>query len=167
METVAGVTAREPEDGLFDAAGGFRGENLRVFFRFERAGGVHQQAARPEAGEGVAEDSALATGVADEVLGHEPRFDFRVPGDRARAGTGGVDQDPVENGSEGQRLGGVESDAGGGAGVEQEAAEAAGAGIAGDCEEVGGFEREGGFVSRGGAEVEESLTGAEVQEGDD
>jgi tRNA 2-thiocytidine biosynthesis protein TtcA len=152
---------------MFDPAGGFRGENLGVFFRFERAGGVDQQSARLEGGEGVAQDSALAGGVAGDFLGHEAPLDFGVAAERARAGAGGIDQDPVEHRPEGQRLGGIELEASGGPGFKQEAAQTAGAGIAGDGEEAGGFQGEGGFVAGGGAEVEESLTGAEVQKGDD
>jgi hypothetical protein len=145
---------------LINPGGGFRGENVCVFFRFERAGGVDQQTAGPEAGEGVAEDSSLAGGVADEVLGREAPLDLGVAAECARAGTGGINQDPVKHGPEGQRLGGIELDPGGGAGVEQEAAEAAGAGITGDGEEVWGFEGEGGLIARGGAEVEKPLSGA-------
>lgn len=167
MEAIAGITPGQSQVRLFNRAGGLGGENLCVFFRFERAGGVNQQAARFEASECMAQDGALAGGVAAQILGQEPPFDFRVAGECARAGAGGIDQDPVENTSERQRLGGIELDARGGAGFKQEAAEAAGAGIAGDGKEAGGLECEGGLVAWGGAEVEESVAGAEVEKGDD
>ena len=84
-----------------------RGEDVLVLFGLQGAGGVKQTAARREACERSAEDRALASGLACEVGGLEPRLEFGIARQRSRAAAWDVAEDEVEEAFVGGQLCGV------------------------------------------------------------
>lgn len=95
-----------------------------------------------------------------EILGGEAPFDFGVAGEGAGAGAGSVDEDSIEDAAEGERAGGIEADKRAAwVWVGTEAVEVEVRSDGADSE----FEGMGGLVAGGGAEVEESEAGVEIE----
>ena len=161
-KSIAGIAARNAVDRLDDLRAGC-GDHVFVLFAFERTGGVNQKAVRRELRKSVAQDGDLALLESGEIFGLQLPFDFGIAGQRAGAGTGGVDQDAIEWAAERQRMAGVEHDDGN---VERrERSGAAGVKFGGDGANRG-FDGLRRFVAGRGAEIEKSVSGLELQQGD-
>ncbi len=162
VEPIPYITAWNPVKTLGDAACSYSIYNPLIFFRFDGAGGIDEEASRLEDGEGVFENQALAVGEVSKISRSEAPLDFRIAAERSGARAGRVNQNAVELSVKWEHMCCVQHHTG----AAGELAQAVEVEVAGDGLGTGldGLE---GFVAGGGAEVEEFEAGMEVEQGDD
>jgi hypothetical protein len=125
-----------------------------VFLLFKGTSGIDQPASGAQVPKGIRKDTSLYFSELSDVLRFESPFDFGISAERAGAGTGGVNEDPVERPGERQRLGSVENDST----ASFDAGESLQVEVAGDRIDAE-FESVSGLVARGGAEVKKGMPG--------
>jgi len=143
-----------------------RGDDLLVFFRLQRAGGVNDAAAGTDGAQGGAEDGALSLGLAREVRGAQTVANLGIAAQGAGAAARDVGQDNVKSGAffEGRGVGEAALDLGS---VSSKAlaqpGEALRAGFAGDDADLGvAFGKDEGLAAGSGATVENRVRGASL-----
>jgi hypothetical protein len=138
--------------------------DILIFLTFERAGGVHEEPAGREVFQSAGQKPALQLRQRGEVSGFDAPADLGVTSKGAGSRAGGVDENAIEFGVEGERGGGVEDDEGDSGGLE--VFETIEVDVAGDGTDSR-FERLSGLVARGGAEIQKCLTGLEIEQRND
>ena len=91
------------------------GDNVLIFLRLKRTGGIDDTATRTHGPQCRSKNGALALRLAGKVFGPQAVADFRIAAQRAGAAAGHIRQDHVELGLETQcgRIGEAAVDAGG------------------------------------------------------
>ena len=85
-------------------------DNEFILLRFERTSGIHQPPARRQMRKRVSQQARLAFMQIAKIFGAELPSNLRVPGERARAGAGNIDQNAFERAFEWKRLRSVQDD---------------------------------------------------------
>lgn len=146
------------------------GSNVFIFLRLDGARGIDEAAARSELSERHAQNGRLQSVKLSELFGPEAPANFGMARQRAGAGTGRIEKNAIEDGSEGQRAGGVEFHRVGAGKAEARelrlhSAEAMRVTVSGDDETagLGGANERGRFSSWRGAEIENAVAGANAE----
>ena len=81
-----------------------------VLLRLERTRGIHQPSVRRQMRKSISQQARLAVMQIAKIFGAELPPNFRMPGKRARAGAGNIDQNAIERAFEWKRLRSVQND---------------------------------------------------------
>ena len=136
--------------------------NPFVFFWFNGAGGINQQAAWLQNLQRMLEDQALASGKVNQIGWLKAPFNFRIAAERSGARTGGVHQNAIKLCVKRQPMCGIQHHTRAAA----ELAQTMQVEVARNC--VGtGFDSLQGFIARGGAEIEKFVAGLDFKQWDD
>ena len=143
-----------------------RGDDLLVFFRLQRAGGVNDAAAGADGAQGGAKDGALSLGLAREVRGAQTVANLGIAAQGAGAAARDIGQDNVKGGAffEGRGVGEAAFDLGSvGSKALAQPGEALGIGLAGDDAGLGiALGEDEGLAAGGGATVENRVRSASL-----
>ncbi len=166
-KAVPGIASRQAVHGLDDfdrSIFGHFGDHVFVLFAFKGTGGVNEHAAGSENFESVLQKRRLPPLQIGQIARIQLPFDLRIARQGSGAGTGYIDENPIELSREGQGTSAVQRDERNPKRFQR--SQPVRVEIAGNSLDAG-FESLCGFVAWRGAQIEERLTRSESQQGND